>query len=125
MRPWWLVVAPVVVVVIYVATTFTPPGPIYQVVLRFTAGTQPYGLSEDFDRYYPWVASEYIAKNMAEVAATGAFADAVAARLAVSGYRNLWQARVRPIRFVESTPEGRRFYHAGGIYRIRLEEGTS
>lgn len=85
-RRWWLVVTPVVVVVVYVVATYTPPGPVYQVVMRFAAGTKPAGLSEDYDRYYPWLASEYIANGLADVAETGAFAQAVASRLAEAGY---------------------------------------
>jgi capsular polysaccharide biosynthesis protein len=85
-RRWWLVVAPVIVVALYVAATYTPPGPAYQVVMRFAAGTKPAGLSEDYDRYYPWLTSEYIANGLADVAETGGFAQAVAARLATAGY---------------------------------------
>jgi len=85
-RRWWLVVTPVVVVVVYVVATYTPPGPVYQVVMRFAAGTKPAGLSEDYDRYYPWLASEYSANGLADVAETGAFAQAVASRLAEAGY---------------------------------------
>jgi capsular polysaccharide biosynthesis protein len=85
MRRWWLVVVPVAVVVVYLAATYTPPGPVYQVVMRFAAGTEPAGLSEEYDRYYPWLTSEYIANGLADVAETGAFAQAVASRLAESG----------------------------------------
>nr|HID12826.1 hypothetical protein [Anaerolineae bacterium] len=84
-RRWWLVAAPVVVVTLYVAATYTPPGSVYQVVMRFAAGTRPAGLSEDYDRYYPWLTSEYIANGLADVAETGAFAQAVASRLAEAG----------------------------------------
>jgi len=80
-RRWWLVVVPAMVVVLYVAATYTRPGPAYQVVMRFSAGTEPAGLSQDYDRYYPWLTSEYIANGLADVAETGAFARAVAARL--------------------------------------------
>jgi capsular polysaccharide biosynthesis protein len=88
-RRWWLVAVPVVVVVAYVAATYSPPGPIYQVVIRFAAGTRPVGLSEDYDRYYPWLASEYIANGLADVAETGRFAEAVASRLAEAGYEEI------------------------------------
>lgn len=81
-RRWWLVVTPVVVVALYVAATYTPAEPGYQVVIRFTAGTKPAGLSQDYDRYYPWLTSEYIANSLADVAKTGAFGQAVASRLA-------------------------------------------
>lgn len=87
LRRWWLVVAPVAVVVLYVLATYSPPGPVYQVVMRFAAGTEPAGLSVDYDRYYPWLTSEYIANGLADVAETGAFAQAVAARLAEAGHQ--------------------------------------
>lgn len=80
-RRWWLVVAPVLVVAAYAAAAYTPPPPVYQVVMRFAAGTKPAGLSEDYDRYYPWLTSEYVANGLADVAVTGTFAQAVAARL--------------------------------------------
>jgi len=86
-RRWWLVVAPVIVVILYVATTYAPPGSVYQVVMRFAAGTKPAGLSEDYDRYYPWLTSEYIASGLADVAETGAFAQAVASHLAAAGHQ--------------------------------------
>ena len=86
-RRWWLVVAPVLVVLAQTVVTYRPPTMTYQVVMRFAAGTQAAGLSEDYDRYYPWVTSEYIAKNLADVAETGTFAQAVASRLAKTGHQ--------------------------------------
>lgn len=94
LRRWWLVVAPVVVVMLsivtttlYAAVTHTQPGPVYQVVMRFAAGTKPAGLSEDYDRYYPWLTSEYVANGLADVATTGVFAQAVSSRLAEAGHK--------------------------------------
>ncbi len=85
LRRWWLVVAPVAVVLIYVVATYAPPPTTYRVVMRFSAGTEPAGLSLDYDRYYPWLTSEYIANGLADVAETGAFAQAVVERLGVAG----------------------------------------
>jgi capsular polysaccharide biosynthesis protein len=85
LRRWWLVLAPVVVVIIYTAATYAPPSTTYQVVMRFSAGTEPAGLSLDYDRYYPWLTSEYIANGLADVAETWAFAQSVSARLAERG----------------------------------------
>jgi capsular polysaccharide biosynthesis protein len=85
-RRWWLVAVPAVVVALYVVATYAPPGPVYQVVMRFAAGTKPVGLSEDYDRYYTWVTSEYIANGLANIAETGTFAQGVASRLAEAGY---------------------------------------
>jgi len=84
-RRWWLVIVPVLVVLAYVVFTYRPPPMVYQVVMRFAAGTKLAGLSEDYDRYYPWLVSEYIANSLADVAETGVFAQAVASRLAEAG----------------------------------------
>jgi capsular polysaccharide biosynthesis protein len=80
-RRWWLVATPLILVVAYVAVTYAPPPTPYRVVMRFSAGTEPAGLSLDYDRYYPWLTSEYIANGLADVAETGVFAQAVADRL--------------------------------------------
>ncbi len=85
LRRWWLVVTPLAIVTIYVVVTYAPPVTTYQVVMRFSAGTEPAGLSLDYDRYYPWLTSEYIANGLADVAETGAFAEAVARRLGAMG----------------------------------------
>ena len=85
LRRWWLVLAPLAVVAIYLLATYAPPPTLYRVVMRFSAGTEPAGLSLDYDRYYPWLTSEYIANGLADVAETGTFAQAVAKRLSADG----------------------------------------
>lgn len=85
LRRWWLVALPVVAVLVHTVISYQPPATIYQVVVRFAAGTPPAGLSVDYDRYYPWLTSEYIANGLADVAETRAFAQAVADRLAERG----------------------------------------
>jgi capsular polysaccharide biosynthesis protein len=85
LRRWWLVVTPLAVVAVYVVATYSPPPATYQVVMRFSAGTEPAGLSLDYDRYYPWLTSEYVANGLADVAETGVFAEAVAGRMAAAG----------------------------------------
>ncbi|MBN1260908.1 MAG: hypothetical protein JXB35_09535 [Anaerolineae bacterium] len=82
---WWLVAIPVVIVGVYTLLTLDHPAPQYQVVMRFAAGTEPAGLSIDYDRYYPWLASEYVARGLAEVAESGSFAGAVSERLVTQG----------------------------------------
>lgn len=85
LRRWWLAVAPVLVVLIHTVVTYRAPAATYQVVMRFAAGTPPAGLSLDYDRYYPWLTSEYIANGLADIARTGLFAERVTARLAEQG----------------------------------------
>ncbi len=87
LRRWWLVVVPVLVVLAHTVVTYRPPPTTYQVVMRFAAGTKPAGPSEDYDRYYPWLTSEYIANGLADVATTGAFAQAVSSHLAEAGHK--------------------------------------
>ena len=84
-RRWWLAVIPLAVVAGVVLVTYVRPASVYQVVMRFAAGTRPAGLSEDYDRYYPWLTSEYIANGLADIAETGAFAEAVSGRLMQAG----------------------------------------
>lgn len=85
-RWWWLAALPVLVVGAYLAVTYRPPPVLYQVVMRFTAGSRPADtLSSDYDRYYAWLSSEYIANGLADVAVTGSFAEAVTERLATRG----------------------------------------
>lgn len=83
-RRWgWLGAIPVVIVSLHVLLTYQSPPTSYQVVMRFTAGGEPATpLSGDYDRYYAWLASEYIANGLADLAMTGSFAEAVAERLA-------------------------------------------
>ena len=85
-RRWWLVVVPVLVVALYTAVTYARPVPTYQVVMRFAAGTKPVGLSEDYDRYYAWATSEYIANGLADAAMGELFARGVASRLEEEGH---------------------------------------
>ena len=85
LRRWWLVATPVVVVVVFVVATMAPPATSYQVVMRYSAGSIPAGTSVDYDRYYPWLTSEYIANGLADIAETGVFAQAVADRLGGAG----------------------------------------
>lgn len=82
LRRWWLAALPVLVVAAYVALTFRPASPTYQAVMRFATGTEPAELSVDYDRYYPWLTSEYVANALADVAVTQGFAQAVSERLA-------------------------------------------
>ncbi|MGC9349693.1 MAG: YveK family protein [Anaerolineae bacterium] len=83
---WWLASLPILVVGLLLGLTYQPPTPVYQIVMRFTTGSLPAAtLSPDYDRYYAWLTSEYIANGLADLAMTGEFAEAVAHRLAEEG----------------------------------------
>lgn len=47
------------------------------------------------------------------------------AALSVTGYNVLWCRRESEFSYVEYDPAGERFWHVGGIYRIRLNESSS
>lgn len=82
-RWWWLGLIPVVVVAAYLVLTYQTPAASYQVILRFATGSEPSPeLSPDHDRYYAWLASEYIANGLADLATTSSFSQAVVQRLA-------------------------------------------
>jgi capsular polysaccharide biosynthesis protein len=82
LRWWWLALVPAVVVGGYTVLTYQRPGTSYQIVMRFAAGSKPaVELSPDYDRYYAWLSSEYIANALADIAVTGTFAENVAAHL--------------------------------------------
>lgn len=86
LRWWWLALIPVLIVGGYTVLTYQRPGTPYQAVMRFAAGSEPAAtLSPDYDRYYAWLSSEYIANALADIAVTGTFAENVAARLAAQG----------------------------------------
>jgi hypothetical protein len=86
LRRWaWLGALPVIVVALVLGATYRSPPVTYQVVLRFTAGTEPAAdLSPDYDRYYAWLTSEYIANGLADFAQMSHFARGVADRLVAS-----------------------------------------
>jgi capsular polysaccharide biosynthesis protein len=85
LRWWWLVTLPIVIVGVYIGMTLRPPAMSYQVVMRFATESKPAGQSEDYDRYYAWLTSEYIANGLADIARTDEFAEAVAERLISQG----------------------------------------
>lgn len=86
LRWWWLGIIPLIIVAAHTGLTYRRPATTYQVVMRFSAGSEPAEeLSADYDRYYTWLSSEYIARGLADVSVTGVFADKVTQRLAEQG----------------------------------------
>jgi len=81
------------VVAITLVTTVTmrylrPRPTVYSVRLRVTAGVTPEERSGDYytyDRYYTWLASEYLVDDLSEVVRSAAFAEAVSQELRSQG----------------------------------------
>jgi capsular polysaccharide biosynthesis protein len=87
LRWWWLAALPPIVVLALTVLAFQPAGLSYQVVMRFAVGAAPEQAPGiyNYDRYYTWITSDYMARGLAGVVGTGAFADAVARRLNAQG----------------------------------------
>lgn len=84
----WIVLVLVVVTGAVSAATYQPPPATYQATMRFTIGIAPETrLSTDYhyDYYYAWIASEYMADDLAQIVQGGAFAAAVQAQMAAAG----------------------------------------
>ena len=87
LRRWWLVALPVVVLAAVTAATYRAPVAGYTVTLRYAAGLPPEQTATAFnyDRYYSWLSSEYMANGFADVARTSIFAQNVASRVNAQG----------------------------------------
>jgi capsular polysaccharide biosynthesis protein len=95
-RWFWLALLPIVVVALYLILTYQAPPTTYQVVIQLATGGHPAeALSKDYDRYYAWLSSEYIANGLSDIAVTQGFADKVSERLAEEGL-NLSGAELHP-----------------------------
>lgn len=89
-RHWWLIVAVVgaTLVVTLALRALRPTAPHYQASLRVTVGIAPEegaGAYYTYDRYYTWLASEYLVDDLSEVVRSAAFATAVSEELADTG----------------------------------------
>jgi capsular polysaccharide biosynthesis protein len=85
----WIVIALVAIVLIS-GLVFRPErATLYQTSMRFTVAVVPESRSNGYyayDRYYTWMASEYLVDELTEVVASAAFARAVSEELADSGF---------------------------------------
>jgi len=87
-RRLWLVVGLALVVLVASLIARSPKPELFQVTSRFTVGLQPQPVTGEYyayDHYYAWLASEYLADDLAEVVAGAAFAGEVAAELGAQG----------------------------------------
>ena len=86
---WWLPVALILVVLLVSLPGQLSPKPIsYQASMRFAVGVAPEprdGTYYTYDRYYTWLASEYLVDDLAEIIKSSTFAGAVSEELASAG----------------------------------------
>lgn len=89
LRRWWLPVGLLVVVTLFSLPGLISPAPTpYQASMRFAVGMSPEqgeGEYYTYDRYYTWLASEYLVDDLAEVVKSSSFAAAVSDELNSQG----------------------------------------
>ncbi|MBU0490784.1 MAG: hypothetical protein KKA73_21295 [Chloroflexi bacterium] len=84
MRRWWLVGLLVLVALATTLVVSSAPPPVYVASVRLTVGVQPENGIDRFytyDRYYAWMASEYLADDLSEVVRSQVFTQAVSERV--------------------------------------------
>ena len=88
LRRWLFVAIPTAIVLIIGLVTYQTPPPAYAVGVNFIVGQQPSeaAATEDQERYYAWLTSEYIVNGLADWVIGNAFKTAVSAELAEQGY---------------------------------------
>ena len=88
-RRWWLPVALILVVLLASLPGQLSPKPTtYHASMRFAVGVAPEprdGPYYTYDRYYTWLASEYLIDDLAEIIKSSTFANAVSEELASAG----------------------------------------
>lgn len=86
-RRWLVAVIPVAVVALVALLTYSPPPTTYNSGVRFLVGQAPTPatLQEDEERYYNWLASEYIVNGLADWVRGNKFGELVSQELATQG----------------------------------------
>jgi capsular polysaccharide biosynthesis protein len=86
-RRWLVAVIPALVVLVLGILTYNPPGSFYSVGVRFIVGQEPTtaAATEDEERYYNWLTSEYIVNGLTDWIRGERFAAAVSAQLLQEG----------------------------------------
>lgn len=85
-RAWIPVLLLIVVAIASLLTEQTPP-PTYSTTMRFTVGVRPQELADQYtyDKYYAWLASEYLADDMSVIVSSQEFAADVNQKLGEMG----------------------------------------
>ena len=102
--------------------TQAPPGALYPLV-TFSQQAWPVETVDPHRREDAYVLVKAIsATSFKDAGAIDAAIDAAldSQPLTVAGHTNIWLRRTEQVRYTETDPAGKNYYHAGGIYRIRL-----
>jgi len=83
-RRWWIIILLMLAALATTLIVSPAPAPVYVASVRLTVGVRPEDGTNKFytyDRYYAWMASEYLADDLSEVVRSQAFAQAVSERV--------------------------------------------
>ncbi len=85
-RIWIPALLLIVVAVVSLLTQQSPP-PAYSTTMRFTVGVQPQEIEGqyNYDSYYAWLSSEYLADDMTAIVTSQAFANDINRQLTAAG----------------------------------------
>lgn len=88
LRRWLFVAIPTAIVLMIGLATYQAPLPAYAVGVNFIVSQEPSvaAATEDEERYYAWLTSEYIVNGLADWVSGNTFKTAVSAQLAEQGY---------------------------------------
>jgi capsular polysaccharide biosynthesis protein len=130
LRRWWIIILLVLATLIATWVLSPAPATVYVASVRLTVGIQPEdgaGKFYTYDRYYAWMAAEYLADDLSEVVRSQAFAQAVAERAglpipagAIAGATMAGKThRILTITVVWGDPDGARAIADGAVAELR------
>lgn len=95
-RRWKLVLGLFVLSFLSVVLTYRPTPWLYRTEVRFIVGTQPLDstLDREEEKYYNWVASEYVVAGISDYVNGGDFKALVGRQLEAEGYEDLGEDEV-------------------------------
>lgn len=87
-RRWWIMIIPPAIVLLWAAVSYESPPTTYNTGVRFLVAQPPGTAAADLDqeRYYNWLASEYIVNGLTDWVRGNNFAAAVSAELQSQGH---------------------------------------
>ena len=86
-RRWLVLVIPTIIILAVGLLTYQPPGTVYNVGVNFIVGQTPptEAVTNDEQRYYRWLASEYIVNGLVDWVRSTSYTGLVSQELAAQG----------------------------------------
>lgn len=104
--------------------SLAPPGSAHDFVVFSHQGGGDENLTPRRMRNVVYLVKAVSTAGMAKAGQIDAAADALLhnQELSVSGWANFWLAREGDVRYSELTEDGKRYFHSGGLYRVRTDQ---